>query len=454
MSEASKAARSAMRAKAARLTATDPKIKVDSSTWTPPEALNSEAKTGMRPVSKRQFKKGGKVIGKCEGGASMKRADRKQRKLGGKAMTVDGLLNRDQKMANDEREGVKHVGGMKKGGKVHKLGGGMIGNNPVSDQNQALGKAAGMMKKGGKVKREHHANGNMAGDDQIGRMIRADDADQQIKDMIARDQFGDKNGNIPLPPRRKPMPAPAPKLKYQDDKYLGSQGFGYKKGGKIKHDDVAADKALIKKMVKPEARTGHYAGGGTFSGDSKKKVPGVVGGRKAKYYGGALNAAPAMGGMQNMQNPQMGGGLMPMGRAPLNTMQGGGLGFNQPAINPAMAPQGIPPMARKSGGRTKAGKTMVNIIIGGHGPQSGQQPMPNAPVPAPQGVPVPPPAIPQMGGGMPPMGGGMPPAGGGMPPMPRRSGGRTTHVIDHAAGGGLGRLEKIDAYGVKPPKRK
>jgi hypothetical protein len=37
--------------------------------------------------------------------------------------------------------------------------------------------------------------------------------------------------------------------------------------------------------------------------------------------------------------------------------------------------------------------------------------------------------------------------------MGRKSGGRTNHpdhVINHAAGGGLGRLEKIKAYGEKP----
>jgi hypothetical protein len=36
-------------------------------------------------------------------------------------------------------------------------------------------------------------------------------------------------------------------------------------------------------------------------------------------------------------------------------------------------------------------------------------------------------------------------------PMGRKTGGRvhTQHVIDHAAGGGLGRLEKIKAYGHK-----
>jgi len=52
---------------------------------------------------------------------------------------------------------------------------------------------------------------------------------------------------------------------------------------------------------------------------------------------------------------------------------------------------------------------------------------------------------------MPPMGAGRP----GMPPMGRKHGGKipsgmkTMHVIDNAAGGGLGRLEKIKEYGLK-----
>jgi hypothetical protein len=36
--------------------------------------------------------------------------------------------------------------------------------------------------------------------------------------------------------------------------------------------------------------------------------------------------------------------------------------------------------------------------------------------------------------------------------MPRKSGGRTIHVINHAAGGGLGRMEKIKAYGEAQKK--
>jgi len=104
------------------------------------------------------------------------------------------------------------------------------------------------------------------------------------------------------------------------------------------------------------------------------------------------------------------------------------------------------------GGKVGKGKTNVNIIIAtgkGGQPQGmmGGQPMPNAPVS---------PRIPQQQPQMPPM-----PPQGGMPPMPpqgmpmqRKSGGRTKYPIDTGAGGANARLEKIDAYGLKPSKRK
>lgn len=404
MSETAKKAREAMKAKAKRLASADPQTKVSSTTWTPPEALDGDVKTGARPLVKRLYKKGGKVVGKCEGGATKMRADRKARKSGGRnrPMSTDDFLNRDVRMANDVREGKKHTGAFKKGGKAHKLGGGPIGDNPISSQNRSMGKAAGMAyKKGGKAKRERHANGNMAGEDQIGRMIRADEKNRAMDEMVNRKMFEDKSGNVPLPPRRKPEPAP--KEKVMPEKYLGSKGFGYKKGGEAKHPDVKEDKALIKKMVKPEARTGKYTGGGVFSGNSKEKVPGAVGGRDA----------------------------------------------------------------HKKGGKVGKGKTNINIIIGAGGmapkPELGAGMMPNEPMNAPpRPLPVPPPAPAGAGGPpmpMPPMGGPAGPAGAGGPPMPpmgmaRKSGGRTIHVIDHAAGGGLGRQEKIDAYGLKPPRRK
>ena len=46
---------------------------------------------------------------------------------------------------------------------------------------------------------------------------------------------------------------------------VGPKGSPYKKGGMAKHEDVAEDKALIKKMVKAEARTAKF-GGGALSG--------------------------------------------------------------------------------------------------------------------------------------------------------------------------------------------
>jgi hypothetical protein len=110
-------------------------------------------------------------------------------------------------------------------------------------------------------------------------------------------------------------------------------------------------------------------------------------------------------------------------------------------------------LARKGGGRTGKKGTTVNIVI--------------APNPAPRPAMPPPGALPPPGAGpglglhqgapppMPPPG-AMPPQAGAPPPMmPRARGGRTSHMLakpgayplDHASGGGLGRLEKIKAYG-------
>jgi len=84
--------------------------KVDSSTWTPDEMLNADAKTGMRPISRRAFKAGGKV----EGEKAKTNLSRTPRGFQEKV----GLANTNQKDANEEREGKKHVGGMKRGGRA------------------------------------------------------------------------------------------------------------------------------------------------------------------------------------------------------------------------------------------------------------------------------------------------------------------------------------------------
>ena len=176
MSETAKTARASMKAKAKRLASTDPQTKVDSSTWSPSEPLNTDVKTGMRPLSRRAYKKGGKVVGKADGEKAEFRADRSSRSK--RYLTPDNLINRDQKMANEVREGgMAHVGGLKNGGKAKKFGGGPIGENPIGQQNQMMGRAAGAMKKGGKVKgREHHngANGNVVGESKLPPMTSAE----------------------------------------------------------------------------------------------------------------------------------------------------------------------------------------------------------------------------------------------------------------------------------------
>lgn len=126
MSEAAKAARAAMKNKANRLTKGEPRAKVDASSWTPPEMLNTTAKTGLRPVSRRAYKKGGKVVA-VDGEYCAPRADRKPRKSGGEATSyANAKITRNVKEANAEAFGKPHIGGMQKGGRAKKMGGGAM----------------------------------------------------------------------------------------------------------------------------------------------------------------------------------------------------------------------------------------------------------------------------------------------------------------------------------------
>lgn len=106
-----------MKSRVERLLRVDPKARVDASGYTPEDPLDADVKTGMRPISKRQFKRGGAAM---PGDATAKRLDRSARKTGGSApATPSSLQNRDAKEANAERPGYKHIGGMKRGGHVN-----------------------------------------------------------------------------------------------------------------------------------------------------------------------------------------------------------------------------------------------------------------------------------------------------------------------------------------------
>lgn len=435
MYEMAKKAREAMRGKAKRL-AGEKDQKVDSSDFTPAAPLNADVKTGMRPISKQGFKDGGKI--------AEVHAGRKARKSGGRAITADSLINRDQKEANEDREGKKHIGGMKKGGRAEKAMGGsptdMLKNsiNPQAYIRNVLGPTMGM-KKGGKAKKagggmmDRVKNPNPSPDYQPSKPDRNYKVEggpsQEDKDALTKKIEGLKKGgrtgrkaggnvnygpaenvggkpgvstkeqiaiekygqNLSKPTRGKaknyadggmasygstaPVAAagPDPKSIVQKNAMnfgAGAPGSPYKKGGAAKHEDVAEDKALIKKMVKPEART-------------------------AKFGGGALGDKGKKGGK---------------GKTNINIVINPGKPDDQMGAMPPMPP-GLPP--RPAGG--------VPVPMG----------MPPAGAAAPMPMPMPAPA----------------PMGGGMPPMARKAGGKVYKSykdLDAGAGSGLGRLEKTE----------
>ena len=463
MYEMAKKAREAMRGKAKRI-AGEKDQKVDSSDFTPAPILNADVKTGMRPISKQGFKRGGKIAGeKME-----THAGRKPRKSGGRAITADSLINRDQKEANEGREGKKHIGGMKKGGRAGRLFGGAIdnlltskaiqGESPASMEQLLKGFSDGK-KSGGRAKKAmgggpadslknsmnpqayiRNVLGPTMGMKKGGRSKHATDGKVPDYDTGSRTGAGavTKTPSKPTPPmpQRRPdydtgsrtgegamtedrksggrakrkaggnvnygpmeMPAgkkgmstseqvalekkqdaaskptrgkaknyadggmapygstapvaamgPDPKSIVQKNAMnfgAGAPGSPYKKGGKAEaHEDVAMDKALIKKMVKPAARTAKFGGGGLSApkkgGKGKTNINIVI--NPGAKPDDQMGAAPGMPPMP----PRPAGGIpVPMGMPPA------GAAAPMPMPMPAPAPMGggMPPMARKAGGK-------------------------------------------------------------------------------------------------------
>ena len=292
MNEMAKAARKAMRAKASRLT-TDPHVKVDASGWAPPEPLNAGIKTGLRPVSKTAFKRGGKVKGE----AAEKRADRMPRKSGGATAYANARVNRNVKEANAEKFGAPHIGGYKSGGRTKHAYGSQVDPNPAetarlmramrNSPNNKMPYSAGKQAPGddysytggstvtgpgGQPTTPQERDGDKRGG-KVHRHKKALGGPQQaaaMQQMLAAQQAGN------ISPNRMNF------TRTMAGSLSPARAIGAKKGGKISHPDEAADKALVRKMVKPSALAGkgyegraHKCYGGYLSGYAgAKQVPG------------------------------------------------------------------------------------------------------------------------------------------------------------------------------------
>jgi len=424
MSDASKAARAAMKSKAERIAGGDPKRKVDASSWTPPEPLNTTAKTGLRPVSRRAYKKGGKVLGvPC-----VMRADRKPRKSGGATENVNAKINRNVKDANAEDFGKPHIGGLKTGGRAKRADGGQTAYSDALPRN---------------TYRDKEVENTTA------------------KSTPAVSKIAKAKGGEAKPPRYSRAAV--------DAAIASSNRSGRKIGGK----EAAKIHALLKGPYETgDADTDGFRRAAALAGtesaiDTYRDIT-----KKAK--GGSVPMKDFLNGIKDkMKKRTTAPGLQKRGTFPTSMSKDDDKAFDanradimEASYNDYKAKKGKPSTptvdlsepdykrtARKSGGRAK-GKTNINIIIsagkGGAPAAPGDTGPVRPPMPAPMPAPMPSPAAPPppMAGGAPPMPMPRPP---GAPPglVGRKQGGRVGHrsyksYKDMDAGGlsGLGRLEK------------
>ncbi len=262
MSALAKSARAAMKAKAQRMAGPgDDKSKsIDASGWREPTDMNATAKTGMRPVSRRQFKSGGAVSGE----RTASRADRKGRK---NPPEVNAKVNRNVREANHQIA-QPHIGGFADGGatnfrkQMHGMMG--VGENLHGRRNGV-----------GKFHRSHKAGGGgladiLAADARAPRKTEmptiAVEARPSASDMGGGGNNGEAGGNMKRGGRRHKA-----------------------SGGGISSNDPAG--------MRPKGDRIPRAMGGKTKGKGKTQI--IIG----IHAGGAHNAPP-QGGM----------GMPPMGR--------------------------------------------------------------------------------------------------------------------------------------------
>jgi len=485
-----KAMRKTAANKASRLAHGDPKQKVDSSTWTPPEAMEPQAQTGMRPVSKRAFKRGGKVVS-AEGNKAVHHVGHKPRKSSGRAPTTpDSFINRNVKEANEDRDGIKHVGGMKKGGVARKANGGMrfAGKVPLppimpesmkeeresNAREEALIQSIAARKAAEAAAKRREDNAAAFDANQV-------KARQDVYGVTGQKRGGrthkasDGSFGEAFKAGRAAMLEGGPKtFEYKGKMYSTDLAKPTPAGGSRNVGMGGANAARAAEQVRkaqedyPSDMVGQMAGNRIMNGGTKI-VPGgefvKKRGGKVKFEGSAKDQAQdkklaAKRGMTMKQweaskaddkhdKQESMAGLKKGGRAKADD---GVMHHDDCECKMCWGGAAMPKgdrIAKRDGGRTSdKGKTRINIMINAQ-PKSDAMPPAGMTLPPRMAPPMPPAGMmppPGMMPPRPPMGG---PALGGMPMM-RKRGGRTSYPITTGSGGGNARLEKIDEYGLKP----
>jgi hypothetical protein len=329
MSETSaKSIRAAREAKAKRLgSAGDPKQKVDASSWTPPEMMNTSAKTGLRPVSRRAYKRGGKVGMEAEGSCGPTRADRKPRKSGGEAKAyMAAKINRDVKEANAEL-GKPHIGGMKKGGRAKRQSGGMLPEGMRQGIQTAAARGAKEMADEMAMRQLKRENPPPPPPSQREKPL----DDRSTRDLMNQMQDGMKKGGrakkmgggMSGDPRQGAAEmmqkaaamgnVPADRMGFSRlQKGRMAQMTGLKKGGKVSHQEWEHSKADLKqdkKLAKKHGMSMEKWEGSKLDEkhDKQQSAEGLKKGGRAKRYAG---------GKVDDRVHKLGGGTLSPRRAP------------------------------------------------------------------------------------------------------------------------------------------